>query len=148
MAKKFTEEVLDKLDRAFQPRWNKFEKCLKQKEDWDPILNDQAILCHRQAERHHLVVGRDKIKKHMKEKMPNLKLKEHQVFVDEYPAEIATGAVFTIDGNKIDVLVKHNAIRVDRGTFQYNPEGEYTAYWIHQDECGWELIFMDFRDGN
>jgi|GEM_PF-2626124 len=145
MAKKFDKEVLDKLDRAFQPKWKIFKKCMNKEADWKHILNEQVVLCHYKGKTYRIVVGPEKAKAHMKEKMPHLKITFHEISLNEYPAEIATGAVHMIDGRKVDVLVKHNAVRIDHGKYKYNPEGEYTGVWIHQDECGWELLFLDLR---
>jgi len=147
MAQRFDADVLKKMDQSFNKQWKKFKKCLKQEGDWAPLLNEHVVLVHRrQGKAYRMAIGRDKVKKHMNETMPHITVKEHEIFIDEYPAEILTGATVKNGDDKADIFIKHDAIRVELGTYHYNSDGEYTAVWIHQDECFWEIIFMDFRE--
>jgi hypothetical protein len=144
MPEKLTAEEIETLNEKFRTNWRKFRKALKDKDFEDIPINDQATLVHRVGSKKHVVHGRAKIIDYIKNHMPGLAV----VQTDETPPEramIMTWSIHEVKAKKTDVYVTHDAVKVTFGTFTYNPEGDYTMTWIHQDECFWELGGAEFR---
>jgi hypothetical protein len=145
MAKTFSRTDIGKLEARFKTRWNAFRKALKTRAYKDLPVNDQAVFVHWAGKKKNMIHGRAKIVAYIQKNMPGLSLAQTDETLPT-PAKIMTES-YEIGLQPVRAYITHDAMKVTTGTYRYNPDGEYSMVWVHQDECFWELIAADFREG-
>jgi hypothetical protein len=145
MSKKLSPEELAKIESKFQTQWKNFRGLLRNQDYKSLPINDQATLIHRIGHKIKIVHGLKKVIDYLAKYMPNLSLVP-EAETDPVDTGIMTHTDLVVDTRKIEAFLKHNAMKGIAGTYSMNPSGEFDSVWIHQDECFWEIMFINFRD--
>lgn len=145
MSKKLSPEEVAKIESKFQTQWKNIHGLLRNQDYKSLPINDQATLIHRIGHKIKIVHGKDKVTDYLAKYMPNLSLVP-EAETDPVDTGILTHPDLVIDTPPIEAFLKHDAMKGIAGTYSTNPSGEFDSVWIHQDECFWELMFINFRE--
>jgi hypothetical protein len=147
VSKKLTSEEIEKITASYKKQWRRFRDLLRSKKYKDLPFNDQVTLVDFTGKKKKTVVhGKMAVVKHIKDNMPGLSMSETFSSGPVATPGILTYSQLKCGGNPVDVFILHDAKWATSGTYAYKSAGDYTALWIHQDECFPEIIYIEFRE--
>ena len=145
MSKKLSPEELAKIESKFQAQWKTFRGSLRNRDYKSLPINDQATLIHRIGRKIKIVHGKDKVVDYLAKYLPNLNLVP-EAETNPVDTGLLTHTDLLVGTRRVVAFLKHDAMKGMAGTYAKDPSGAFDSVWIHQDECFWEIMFLNFRD--